>query len=184
MYWIESPILETSGTLLFQAGLAYPRHRLLKASTYLHCYLKSLAGENWGVSLLALFVGHSLTLIRVAIKKSVAGRLKVIYDLHIFQWQAGFLWRVRCLCVLVCLTHRSSQRLEEFDSLAVPQTKDSGTVFEFFIFHFQVPQTGMQSETTFFVRASQRLGKVYSLCVPVRGTWKWNITNPKTVPES
>jgi hypothetical protein len=40
-----------------------------------------------------------LTLIRVAIKKSVAGRLKVIYDPHIVQWQAGFLCGVRCLCV-------------------------------------------------------------------------------------
>ncbi len=78
----------------------------------------------------------TLTLIRVAIKKSVAGRLKVIYDPHIVQWQAGFLCGVRCLCV--CLTHRSSQRPEEVDSL----------------------------------------------CVPVRGTWKWNIANPKTVPES
>jgi hypothetical protein len=33
----------------------------------------------------------ALTLIRAAIKKSVAGRLKVIYDPHIVQWQAGFL---------------------------------------------------------------------------------------------
>ncbi len=32
-----------------------------------------------------------LTLIRAAIKKSVAGRLKVIYDPHIVQWEAGFL---------------------------------------------------------------------------------------------
>ncbi len=32
-----------------------------------------------------------LTLIRAAIKKSVAGRLKVIYDPHIVQWQAGFI---------------------------------------------------------------------------------------------
>ncbi len=35
----------------------------------------------------------------MAIKKSVAGRLKVIYDPHIAQWQAGFFCRVRCLCV-------------------------------------------------------------------------------------
>jgi hypothetical protein len=34
---------------------------------------------------------HLLALIQVAIKKSVAGQLKVIYDLHIVQWQAGFL---------------------------------------------------------------------------------------------
>jgi hypothetical protein len=49
---------------------------------------------------------------------------------------AGWLFRLRCLCV--CLTHRSSQQPEKVDSL----------------------------------------------CVPVWGTWKWNIANPKTVPES
>jgi hypothetical protein len=103
-----------------------------------------------------------LTLIWVAIKNSIAGRLKVIYDPHIIQWQASFLCRVRCLCV--CLTHRSSQRPEEVDSLCVPvrgtwkwnianpktvpeswEPQDSGTVFKFAIFHFQVPETGTQS---------------------------------------
>ncbi len=51
-----------------------------------------------------------------------------------------------------------------------------------------MPQTGSQSETSFSFqalhRSSQRPGTVDSLCVPVRGTWKWNIANPKTVPES
>jgi hypothetical protein len=40
-----------------------------------------------------------LTLIREAIKKIVAGRLKIKYHPPIVQWQAGFLCRVRCLCV-------------------------------------------------------------------------------------
>jgi hypothetical protein len=38
-----------------------------------------------------------LTLIQVAIKKIVDGQLKVIYDLHIVQWQSGFLGSDVCV---------------------------------------------------------------------------------------
>ncbi len=71
--------------------------------------------------------------------------------------------------------HRSSQQPEEVNSLCVPvwstwkrirkqfqNPQDSGTVFGFAIFHFQVPQTGMQNEST-------SSGHCEALCVGERG---------------
>jgi hypothetical protein len=61
--------------------------------------------------------------------------------------------KVDSLCVPVWGTWK----LNIVNPKTVPESwepQDSGTVFGIAIFHFQVPQTGAQSQTTFFVQAS------------------------------
>jgi hypothetical protein len=79
---------------------------------------------------------------------------------------SGWKKLIHFVCQFEALGSGISQIQKQFQN---PKTQDSGTVFGFVIFHFQVPQTGTQSESTISGRAQRDAWtkKDVSLCVPV-----------------